>query len=69
MLDAVVQALKAEGKIKHVGISEATAEEIRRAHAVTPLTAVQLEWSVWTRGAEVTSADLIHYQKASVREA
>ena len=48
-----VQALKEEGNIRHVGISEATAEEIRRAHAVTPLSAVQLEWSLWTRGAEV----------------
>ncbi|KAK9868935.1 hypothetical protein WJX84_001368 [Apatococcus fuscideae] len=46
------KALKEEGKIRHVGISEATSEEIRRAHAVTPLTAVQLEWSLWTRGAE-----------------
>ncbi|KAK9832955.1 hypothetical protein WJX74_002680 [Apatococcus lobatus] len=46
------KALKEEGKIRDVGISEATAEEIRRAHAVTPLSAVQLEWSLWTRGAE-----------------
>jgi len=41
-----------EGKIKHIGLSEASAETIRRAHAVYPLTAVQLEWSLWSRDVE-----------------
>ncbi len=47
------QALQAEGKMRHVRISEASPEDIRKAHAVTPLTAVQLEWSLWSRDAEV----------------
>lgn len=41
-----------EGKIKYVGLSEASASTIKRAHAVHPITAVQLEWSLWTRDAE-----------------
>ena len=42
-----------EGKVKYLGISEASADEIRRAHAVHPITACQLEWSLWTRDVEV----------------
>ncbi|WP_208635978.1 aldo/keto reductase [Amycolatopsis thailandensis] len=41
-----------EGKIRFAGISEASAETIRRAHAVHPVTALQSEWSLWTRGIE-----------------
>ncbi|KAK1371073.1 putative aldo-keto reductase 2 [Heracleum sosnowskyi] len=41
-----------EGKIKYVGLSEASASTIRRAHAVHPITAVQLEWSLWSRDVE-----------------
>jgi aryl-alcohol dehydrogenase-like predicted oxidoreductase len=41
-----------EGKIKHIGLSEAHPDTIRRAHAVYPLTAVQLEWSLWSRDVE-----------------
>ncbi|MFD6068791.1 aldo/keto reductase [Amycolatopsis lurida] len=41
-----------EGKIRYAGISEASAETIRRAHAVHPVTALQSEWSLWTRGIE-----------------
>jgi aryl-alcohol dehydrogenase-like predicted oxidoreductase len=44
--------LAAEGKIRYAGISEASAESIRRAHAVHPVTALQSEWSLWTRGIE-----------------
>jgi aryl-alcohol dehydrogenase-like predicted oxidoreductase len=40
------------GKVRHVGISEASAATIRRAHAVHPVTAVQTEWSLWTRDVE-----------------
>lgn len=40
------------GKVHHIGLSEASAAEIRRAHAVHPLTAVQSEWSLWTRDHE-----------------
>eukprot|EP00246_Nothoceros_aenigmaticus_P011129 TRINITY_DN28_c0_g1_i1.p1 TRINITY_DN28_c0_g1~~TRINITY_DN28_c0_g1_i1.p1 ORF type:complete len:341 (-),score=77.52 TRINITY_DN28_c0_g1_i1:265-1287(-) len=41
-----------EGKVKYLGLSAASADTIRRAHAVHPITAVQLEWSLWTRDAE-----------------
>jgi aryl-alcohol dehydrogenase-like predicted oxidoreductase len=41
--------LVAEGKVRHLGLSEASAETIRRAHAVHPITAVQSEYSLWTR--------------------
>ncbi|MEV4921991.1 aldo/keto reductase [Streptomyces roseoverticillatus] len=44
--------LVAEGKIRHVGLSEATAEQLRRAHAVHPLTAVESEYSLWERHVE-----------------
>ena len=45
--------LVAAGKVRHLGISEASAATIRRAHAVHPITALQTEWSLWTRDAEV----------------
>jgi aryl-alcohol dehydrogenase-like predicted oxidoreductase len=41
-----------EGKVRHIGLSEAAAETIRRAHAVHPVTAVQSEYSLWTRDVE-----------------
>ena len=41
-----------EGKVKHFGLSEASAQTIRRAHAVQPVTAVQSEYSLWTRDVE-----------------
>ncbi|HXB15749.1 MAG TPA: aldo/keto reductase [Solirubrobacteraceae bacterium] len=40
------------GKVRHIGLSEASAETIRRAHAVHPVTAVQTEFSLWTRDVE-----------------
>jgi aryl-alcohol dehydrogenase-like predicted oxidoreductase len=42
----------AAGKVRHIGLSEASAETIRRAHAVHPLAAVQSEYSLWTRDLE-----------------
>lgn len=47
-----VKELIQEGKVKHFGLSEAAAKTIRRAHAVQPVTAVQSEYSLWTRGPE-----------------
>lgn len=47
-----LKKLVEEGKVKCIGLSEASPETIRRAHAVHPITAVQLEWSLWTRDAE-----------------
>lgn len=38
-----LKKLKEEGKVRYLGISEATSEEIRRAHAVTPISALQIE--------------------------
>ncbi|MDJ1113128.1 aldo/keto reductase [Microbacterium dauci] len=47
-----VGELIAEGKVRHFGLSEAGASTIRRAHAVQPVTAVQSEYSLWTRDPE-----------------
>jgi aryl-alcohol dehydrogenase-like predicted oxidoreductase len=47
-----VKTLIEQGKVKHFGLSEASAATIRRAHAVQPLTAVQSEYSLWTRDPE-----------------
>lgn len=47
-----VAGLIRQGKVKHFGLSEASAATIRRAHAVQPITAVQSEYSLWYRGAE-----------------
>jgi aryl-alcohol dehydrogenase-like predicted oxidoreductase len=47
-----VKDLIQEGKVKHFGLSEAGAQTIRRAHAVQPVTALQSEYSLWTRTPE-----------------
>ena len=47
-----VKDLIQQGKVKHFGLSEAAAKTIRRAHAAQPVTAVQSEYSLWTRGPE-----------------
>ena len=47
-----VKELIQQGKVKKFGLSEASAETIRRAHAVQPVTAVQSEYSLWTRDVE-----------------
>src|ERR1700704_4107580 len=44
--------LVTEGKVRHVGLSEVDEQLLRRAHAVHPITAVQSEYSLWTRDAE-----------------
>ena len=44
--------LVAAGKVRHLGLSEAAPDTIRRAHAVHPITALQTEWSLWTRDPE-----------------
>ena len=44
--------LVAAGKVRHIGLSEAGEQTIRRAHAVHPITAVQTEYSLWTRDVE-----------------
>ncbi|KAF8676015.1 hypothetical protein HU200_047518 [Digitaria exilis] len=47
-----LKKLVEEGKVKHIGLSEASPDTIRRAHAVHPVTAVQMEWSLWSRDIE-----------------
>jgi aryl-alcohol dehydrogenase-like predicted oxidoreductase len=47
-----VKELIAQGKVKHFGLSEPGAQTVRRAHAVQPVTALQNEYSLWTRGPE-----------------
>jgi aryl-alcohol dehydrogenase-like predicted oxidoreductase len=49
---ATVKELIQQGKVKHFGLSEAGVQTIRRAHAVQPLTALQSEYSLWTRTPE-----------------
>jgi aryl-alcohol dehydrogenase-like predicted oxidoreductase len=52
--------LKAQGKIRHLGISEAGASTIRRAHKVHPIAALQTEYSLWTRDVEHEILPLCH---------
>jgi aryl-alcohol dehydrogenase-like predicted oxidoreductase len=47
-----VKELIREGKVKHFGLSEASAQTVRRAHAIQPVTAVQNEYSIWWKRAE-----------------
>jgi aryl-alcohol dehydrogenase-like predicted oxidoreductase len=47
-----VKDLIAAGKVRHFGLSEAGAQTIRHAHAVQPVTAIQSEYSLWTRDPE-----------------
>ncbi|KAM0944067.1 putative perakine reductase [Dioscorea sansibarensis] len=47
-----MKKLVEEGKVKYIGLCEASPDTIRRAHAVHPITALQVEWSLWTRDIE-----------------
>ncbi|KAJ2396464.1 hypothetical protein GGI23_003908 [Coemansia sp. RSA 2559] len=49
---AAMAELVKEGKVKYIGLSECTAEQIRRAHKVHPIAAVQIEYSAWTTHVE-----------------
>jgi aryl-alcohol dehydrogenase-like predicted oxidoreductase len=51
-----VKKLIAEGKVKHFGMSEPGVGTLRRAHAVQPVTALQNEYSLWTRGPEINGS-------------
>jgi len=53
----VVADLVKEGKVRAIGLSEVSADTIRKAHRVHPLAAVQTEYSLWTRNAEVAVLD------------
>jgi aryl-alcohol dehydrogenase-like predicted oxidoreductase len=56
---AALADLVAEGKVRHLGLSAAGPATIRRAHAVHPLTALQSEYSLWTRDPEVDVLPLL----------
>jgi aryl-alcohol dehydrogenase-like predicted oxidoreductase len=51
--------LVTEGKIRHIGLSEAGPDTIRRAHAVHPITALQSEFSLWTRDPETSTLPVL----------
>ena len=51
--------LVAEGKVRYLGLSEVDDDQLRRAHAVHPITAVQSEYSLWTRDPETTVLDAL----------
>ena len=53
----VLSDLVKAGKVRTIGLSEVSADTIRRAHAVHPLAAVQTEYSMWTRNAEIAALD------------
>ncbi|MES2980581.1 MAG: aldo/keto reductase [Pseudomonadota bacterium] len=46
-----------EGKVRHIGLSEVSAATLRKAHAVHPITALQTEYSLWTRNPEIAVLD------------
>ncbi|KAF0962537.1 aldo/keto reductase [Rhodococcus sp. T7] len=48
---AIAEQVKA-GKVRHIGLSEATSDELRRASQVHPIAAIQSEWSIWSRDVE-----------------
>lgn len=56
-----LKKLVQEGKIKYIGLSEASPDTIERAHAVHPVTALQMEWSLWTRDIEEEIIPLCRY--------
>lgn len=47
-----LKKLADEGKVKYIGLSEPSVDTIRRAHAVHPITALEMEYSLWTRDIE-----------------
>ncbi len=57
-----VTELISEGKVLHIGLSEAAPETIRRAHAVHPIAALQTEYSLWTRDPETELLPLLREQ-------
>jgi aryl-alcohol dehydrogenase-like predicted oxidoreductase len=54
-----VKHLIQQGKVKHFGLSEPGAQTVRRAHAVQPVTALQNEYSLWTRGPDTNGILLV----------
>ena len=56
-----LKKLVEEEKIKYIGLSEANVDTIRRAHKIHPITAVQMEYSLWTREIEEEIIPLCRY--------
>src|SRR4030088_2479565 len=54
-----LSGLVEQGKVRYIGLSEAAPETIRRAHAVHPVTALQTDYSLWTRDAEAEILPLV----------
>lgn len=63
-----LKKLVEEGKVKHIGLSEASPDTIRRAHRVYPITALQIEWSLWTRDIEDEIVPLCRYVQSRIRD-
>lgn len=61
-----LKKLVEEGKIKHIGLSEASPDTVRRAHAVHPITALQMEWSLWTRDIEEEIVPLCRFELSAL---
>ena len=51
------QVLVEEGKVKYLGLSECSPADVRRANAVHPIAALEMEWSLFSRDAEVCHTD------------
>lgn len=51
-----MQELVDEGHVKYIGLSEVSPADIRRAHAIHPITALEMEWSLFSRDAEVSKS-------------
>lgn len=60
-----LKKLVEEGKIKYIGLSEASADMIRRAHAVHPIAALQMEYSLWSRETEDEIIPLCRWETAT----
>lgn len=58
-----MKKLVEEGKVKYLGLSDASTVDIRRAHAVHPITALQVEYSLWTRDIEKEIIPTCRYDK------
>ena len=60
-----LKKLVEEGKVRYIGLSEASPDTIRRAHAVHPISAVQMEWSLWSRDIEPEIVPLCRWSSSS----
>ncbi len=57
--EGAMQELVEEGHVKYLGLSEVSPADIRRAHAIHPITALEMEWSLFSRDAEVRKPALL----------